>query len=289
MNVKTLLLGLATAAMAHVVRERPFGCGTPDPTAEQLDKSAALAAREKEKMSLFGVEPLPLMTVDTFFHVVSISDKPEEGYLTDEILAEQLQVLNDDYAASNVTFVLKNTTRTVNKAWATDSSEMAMKIALRQGDYKTLNVYFLSDLSGLLGYCYFPTTAPEGSTDFTLDGCSILFSSAPNGSATNYNLGKTVTHEVGHWMGLYHTFQGGCLGGDEVDDTPAQSSPSSGCPVGRDSCPTLDGLDPIHNYMDYSYDSCYEEFTYGQAARMRSSWDTYRVPTVDVQDGWVEA
>jgi len=125
--------------------------------------------------------------------------------------------------------------------------------------------------------------------DFIIDGCSVLFSTAPNGTEINYNLGRTVTHEVGHWMGLYHTFQGGCFGGDDVDDTPAQSSPTSGCPVGRDSCPTVDGLDPIHNYMDYSYDSCYEEFTYGQAVRMRSAWDEYRVPVVDVQDGWVQA
>jgi hypothetical protein len=161
--------------------------------------------------------------------------------------------MNTDFAPHGISFSLKGTTRTVNSQWANDNAELTMKKALRKGTYSTLNIYFQTSLGGSLGYCYFPTTVSTGSDDFYYDGCTILHTTVPGGSATGFNLGKTVTHEVGHWFGLYHTFQGGCTGsGDSVSDTPAQSSPSSGCPVGRDSCPSQTGLDPIHNYMDYS-------------------------------------
>lgn len=137
-----------------------------------------------------------------------------------------------------------------------------MKSELRRGSYADLNLYFLTSLNDVLGYCYFPVASPSDS-DVTQDGCSILASTVPGGTAEGYNLGRTATHEVGHWLGLFHTFQGGCADDDKVADTPAQESPSSGCPVGRDSCPG-GGPDPIHNYMDYSDDACLEEFTSGQ-------------------------
>src|SRR3954465_16029046 len=95
-------------------------------------------------------------------------------------------------------------------------------------------------------------------------------------SPGRYDEGKTVTHEAGHWLNLEHTFFGGCNAkGDFVDDTPAQRGPSSGCPVGADTCREA-GVDPIHNYMDYSYDSCYWEFTPGQTQRMRAAWLLWR-------------
>lgn len=187
-----------------------------------------------------------------------------------------MKVLNEGFAPSGISFTFKGTDRTVNADWATDGNDYAMKKALRKGSYRDLNLYYLSDLGDNLGYCYFPTNASPGDSNFIIDGCNIVASSTP-GHDGPYGLGKTTTHEVGHWFGLLHTFQGGCNGaGDQVDDTPAQSSASRGCPTGRDSCPNQAGLDPIHNYMDYSSDSCYEEFTAGQTTRMKSMFNRYR-------------
>lgn len=126
-----------------------------------------------------------------------------------------------------------------------------MKQALRQGSYRDLNLYFLSDMpDGLLGFCYFPVADPS-TNDRTIDGCMNLADSLPGGSAENYNLGMTAVHETGHWFGLYHTFQGSaCTGaGDSVADTPMQKTPTTGCPSSQDSCPNQPGLDSIHNYM----------------------------------------
>ncbi|KAI0650158.1 Metalloprotease [Trametes meyenii] len=221
-------------------------------------------------------------TVSVYFHVISKDSTLAGGNVPDSMIADQIDVLNEDYADAGLTFKLAGTTRTVNANWfnkvGPDSSlQTTMKNQLRTGGAAALNVYTVGfksgDAAGLLGYATFPS---DYSSDPKDDGVVILFSSLPGGSTTRFNEGKTLTHEAGHWVGLYHTFQGGCSGsGDQVSDTPPEASSASGCPTGRDTC-SGGGVDPIHNYMDYSDDSCMTGFTAGQITRMTAQLRTYR-------------
>ena len=163
----------------------------------------------------------------------------------------QIQVLNDDFAETGLSFKLQDTIRTLNSDWFNNVSpdncvQTTMKRKLRQGDGTALNIYTVSFTNakpeGLLGWATFPSDYPTNTTD---DGIVLLYSTLPGGSAAPFNLGHTLTYEVGHWVGLYHTFQDGCEEeGDYVDDTPAEGDPSSGCPADdRDTCPDIEGYD----------------------------------------------
>jgi len=166
--------------------------------------------------------------------------------------------------------------RVNNTAWSQQNSyadEAAMKQALAISPATTLNVYTGDIGGGLLGWAYFPNSFPE---DNYMHGVVLLYSSLPGGSAYPYNEGDTGTHEVGHYLGLYHTFEGGCSApGDHIDDTSYEQSAAYGCPRGRNTC-SEPGLDPIENFMDYSDDACMNHFTADQGGRMGNMVELYK-------------
>jgi hypothetical protein len=200
------------------------------------------------------------------------------------MIADQIDVLNESFnggtgcALTEFQFSLAPTDvhRVVNSAWYPivygSQAERQMKAALRVGGKDVLNIY-LGELSDdLLGWATFPQRKAS-----TFDGVVALNESLPGGMAAPYNEGDTVTHEVGHWLGLYHTFQGGCGGqGDRIADTTAQAAPNFSCPVGIDCCANKPGADPIENFMDYTDDFCMFMFSDGQATRMLDQWTVYR-------------
>lgn len=216
-------------------------------------------------------------TVPVYVHVMR--DAAGNGDVTASQISQQIAVLNASYAgqksgtAANTgfSFTLAGTDRYNNTAWHTDQQSTTYRAQTRLGGANALNIWLVD--FAYLGIATFPW---DYASNPGIDGIRVQYTSLPGGSATNYNFGETATHEAGHWFGLYHTFQGGCTAtNDEVSDTPAQASSTSGCPAGRDSC-ALAGLDPIHNFMDYSYDTCYTEFTAGQSARASQMWTAYR-------------
>jgi hypothetical protein len=215
------------------------------------------------------------IVIPVAFHI--ITNTGGQGLVLMSQLEAQIDTLNSAYAGSGYAFYMAYVDTTENNSWYTVSgggTEVAMKQALAIDPAHTLNFYLANLGGGVLGWAWLPWSFPE---DNYMHGVVILNTTLPGSTSFPYNEGDTGTHEVGHYLGLLHTFDNGCIPpGDEVDDTPYEASPAFGCPIGRDTCPADSGFDPIHNYMDYTDDACMFEFTPLQAVRMDFMVNTYK-------------
>ena len=256
-------------------------CGTRQPSLEEVEQIEARISSVKKRVR--RTETIPV-----WVHVINKGAGFANGDLPEDMIRAQIRVLDASFsggtggAGSGFDFQLAGITRTNNPLWfesmATNFEvELEAKRVLKRGGPETLNIYTI-DGGPYLGFAYYPNIVTN-ETYAVLDGVVLDWRSLPGGTFTIYSEGDTAPHEVGHWLALYHTFEGKCsIKNDFVADTPAEFAPAFLCPVGRDTCAgaSKPGLDPIYNFMDYTQDSCMFMFTAGQVDRMQAAWATFR-------------
>ncbi|WP_053990795.1 M43 family zinc metalloprotease [Mangrovimonas sp. TPBH4] len=240
-------------------------------------------------------------TIPVVVHVIHNGEPIGTGAnISDAQVLSQIQVLNEDYrrmigtngyntnpdgADVEIEFCLASRTpdgcittgidridmSTISTEWADpDDIDAILKPTTIWDPSQYMNMWSVNfGNNGLLGYAQFP--GGPANTDGVVSGYNYFGSNDADGVTITgaFNLGRTMTHEVGHYLGLYHTFEGGCSDGDFCDDTPAIAEENYGCPTNADSCPVPTGFpDMVENYMDYTNDACMNVFTNDQKARI---------------------
>jgi PKD repeat protein len=274
-------------------RESGARCGTPEP-AEMLPLASPTDCSLTRTSILPEYEPDDVLEIPVVFHV--IENASGQGRLSEALIQSQLDILNEDFEAlagtpggtgnaGAIRFVFASVDpdgndtvgfrRVVNDTYYRDGS--GTKTALNWNPRLYFNIYTNDPGNGLLGYATFPQQSAGTSTDGVVLSWRYVGRNAPTGGI--YNQGRTGTHEVGHYLGLLHTFQGGCgtgyTAGDLIADTQAEAQEHYDCNVNTASgCGA--GLAPIRNYMNYTNDTCMTHFTPEQVNRMRCSVINYR-------------
>ncbi len=272
-------------------------CGTVSLVEQELlgnsqykDRMKQAEAQAEIYQSHISSDALGVLTIPVVFHIVYNSGSPEQN-ISDERIHSQLDILNEDFRRQNadanstwpqaddveIQFIMAPTdpngqpttgiTRTVTTRTSFgNSNDMKIDGIGKAGWDHTryLNIWVCNLSGGLLGFAYYP-----GVNDYR-DGVVITYwaTGLAGASSQPFHLGRTATHEVGHYLNLIHIWgDGGCGIDDEVADTPVSDGPNFGCAIGVISCGTED---MVANYMDYSDDACMNLFTTGQKSRMRS-------------------
>ncbi|OAA44542.1 metalloprotease 1 [Beauveria brongniartii RCEF 3172] len=263
---KSLVVAATMAVAAFGAALEGFqDCASTEPSAELLAAAEEMAAQEAtvDKINTRADGDVDVI-VPTYLHVIASSES--KGYLSTEDVIATIDGMNSDFKGLGFQFDVQNATHTINSTWAANQDPMVMKRQLRKGDYKTLNMYFVPTFP-TTGGCPFPLNVTADSIEFWRDGCTLL--------SSTHNKNHITTHEVGHWLGLLHTFEGNCdKNNDYVADTPAMQMNYHTCNKTIDTCPDMPGNDPVNNFM--SYGDCIREFTPGQVTRMKSMYQKFR-------------
>jgi hypothetical protein len=282
-----LAVGCLTAALSFATLAKAPPFATPaharifdDTGAPAIFEPELEAALERARWERAATAATTNARTDVGIVLHVLSGPLGEGDLDDEVIARQLAVVNDAFDGAGFRFVVAAVHRHPDSPYfaggcfPTTESGLRMKAELAIEPKRFVNVYSCRlALPYIAGYGTLPNEFAE---DDPRHGVVIDHASVP-GSPAPLSLGHTLVHELGHYFGLLHTFQGGCVvPGDEIADTPAEAIAGYGCASGRDSCPQDDGEDPVDNFMDYSDDTCTNRFTPQQGERMSALAAIYR-------------
>lgn len=305
----TLLLAFLSFAVFGQHDHR--NCGTMEALEQQLQQDPAMRQRmeaierhTEQYQRGDNVQFRAVITIPVVFHIVHNGDAlGTNENISDALVLAQLEQLNQDFRKQNsdaglvpsifqgvhadteIQFCLAqrkpdgtatngiNRVQTSTSSWTRTNIESSLKPSTIWDRNQYLNVWsvvFGGGDAGLLGYAQFP----GGSA--STDGVVVLWSSVgsvatPNPSGGNYARGRTLTHEVGHWLNLRHIWGDATCGNDFVSDTPVHNTSNGGCPA-YPHYSTCSGspVEMTMNYMDYTYDACMYMFTAGQGARMQA-------------------
>jgi hypothetical protein len=247
-------------------------CGTPLPSLYDIRRTQKVRRALRSNNIDFNSKTV----IPVHFHIIHDG---RNGNIPDGPLQAQIALLNQIYAPMRLEFRLADVGRHLNPRWykvgISTPEEASMKAELGRNTTSSLNFYTADLPDGLLGWATFPWYLWAYPV---MDGVVINQASLPGSNFAPFNLGMTAVHEIGHWCGLFHTFEGGCQEpGDEIADTAYEEHSAAGCPLRQlSSCPGETRFNPVQNYMDYSDDDCMKEFTPLQVQRAKDMVGYYR-------------